>query len=127
MYEDMCWNLLSRALYRIYQKTTPGSQERQEACSAQICELKAQLDEELHEAREAIAAEKHNSSTFNQIKHRHRHFVAGYHQMWELMQQGEQAIQAAMEDEVIIFQGHMYVLHSIALTCSQLILLVPLG
>lgn len=106
MYEGMCWEMASKALYHIYQKTKPA--ERQAACDEYVRELKAQLKEEIRDAREAIAAEKPRSAALEVVKHRHRRYVAGHHQMLELMQQGEQAIQAAIEDEVIIFEGHRY-------------------
>lgn len=108
MYEDMCWEMASKALYHIYQKSKPG--ERQAAWNKYVRELKAQLEEEISDAHRAIADEEPFSATLSMVKHRHRRYVAGHHQMLELMQQGEQAIQAAMEDKVIIFEGHRYVM-----------------
>lgn len=106
MYENMCWEMVSKSLYDIFQKTKAAG--RQAACDEYERELRAQLDEEIKDAHEAIAAEEPRSAMLAVVKHRHRRYVAGHHQMLQLMQQGEQAIQAAMEDNIIIFEGHRY-------------------
>lgn len=108
IYEDMCWQSFDDALFRLH--NTVKVSERGEAQAAYIQELKHLLDLEVRDAHSTFANEDPGSSALKKMKHRYRRYVAGRHQLLELMEQGDGAILAAIDDKVIIFQGHRCVI-----------------
>lgn len=115
IYEDMCWQLFDDALFRLH--NTVKISERSEAKVTYIQELEDLLRMEVRDAHDALANEKRGSSAHKKLKHRYRRYVAGRHQLLELMKQGDAAILAAIDDKVIIFQGHRWVFFIMYSSC----------
>lgn len=114
----MCWQSFDDALFRLH--NTVKVSERGEARTAYIRELKSLLDLEVRDAHSAFASEEPGSSEHKKMKHRYRRYVAGRHQLLELMEQGDGAILAAIDDKVIIFKGHRWVFFIMYSTCRSI-------
>ena len=104
--EDITWETIGEDLYRIHHQT-PAS-ERDGARQIFIKGLKRSLELEIQDAHKAMQASYSQGGDMAQLKHRYHRYVAGWHQILELCQQGDDALQAAMADHVIIFEGHRY-------------------
>lgn len=99
--------MFSQALYRIHHHTK--SDEKEQARTDYIHQLEEMLEMEVRDAHNAFASEKPNSKSLAKTKHRYRRYVAGHHQILYLMKQGDKALSAAMVADVMIMEGHRYV------------------
>ncbi|EIM80061.1 uncharacterized protein STEHIDRAFT_162948 [Stereum hirsutum FP-91666 SS1] len=85
--------------------------DRDEARQVMLQNLERTLQDEVCTARKELAAVDQQSRRFDvdefeADKHRHRRSIAGYHQVIELLKQGDDAFRCAMLDGVLIFEGH---------------------
>lgn len=111
--EETTWAMINDHLYRIFYQSG-DSNGIELARAAYVKELENTLRGELADAHQAIT--QSTASAMNATKHQHRRNVAGYHQVITLLKQGRLALEAAVMDDVIIFNGHRCVFSTFIIT-----------
>lgn len=103
------WEDIHRKINHIF-RPEQHPEDIEEARVAYIDDLQAVVDRLIADAQEAIDSPKTLSTgNLRRITHHYRRLVAGHHQIRDLVQQGKDAVDAAIEDEVIIFEGQRWV------------------
>lgn len=86
--------------------SSQSSEDIKNACLAYAQNLEVKINQLVAEAQEAVDSPDTLSTTqLRRISHHYQRLVAGHHQMRDLVIQGKSAIEAAIEDEVIILEG----------------------
>lgn len=109
--ESTHWQDINRRLFEI--KNSDYTPEQIQVNYLEyIQELEVKPDQVVRDAKDAVPTAD---------EYGHQRFVARYHQIIDLLEQGKEALEAAIEDEVIILEGQRYAgLHSFCSSILQL-------
>lgn len=103
--ESLAWIGVNEHTRQIFRPDV-ATEEVAQAAAEYIDELKRRINDLCDEFNFVVDKPEFDSvQKIERVTHHYRRLVAGYHQVVELVEPGERSLAAALEDEMIIFEG----------------------